>query len=293
MPFAHQQTFIPDVIAYATGGSVSFYFVGNQQYALHTFTPFPLYGNAESETQSFVVNQNIDATYLIVAGGGGGGSAAVGPVTTPPTGCGGGGGNGGIVMTLVSGQIVIPTASLTPGSYPVTIGRGGQRGLNLGLQNGRPGGNSSFLGSTAVGGSGGLNPTNTLAAQNGKGGAKAASFDLAGSGGGGGIAPTNLLGGGGAGVLSPGGDAVQPNTPGAGGIGYTTTIFGGARTATTNLSAGGQGGQPDQTVIFQPTVAGSGGWGGSCDKFSTQSDPSGSNGAPGTVFISYPVRYRW
>jgi len=88
----------------ATGGAVTTLTIGNDIYAVHSFTP--------TGTQNFVVTTPGSATAgsntleLLVVGGGGGGGFDMG---------GGGGG----------GAVVAGTAAATAGTYTITVGAGG------------------------------------------------------------------------------------------------------------------------------------------------------------------------
>ena len=115
----------------ATGGAT--YEPGNG-YKYHIFT----YPNSDS----FVVSGGeINIESLIVSGGGSGG-------TFSPSRAGGGGGGGAGGIAHING------ATITPGIYPVTVGDGGT-GVTAFNTNGNPGGDSSFLSVTALGGGGG------------------------------------------------------------------------------------------------------------------------------------------
>ena len=106
-----------------TGGTIT----TSGGYRYHTFT----------SSGTFTVPSGYSATAqaLVIAGGGSGGSDY-----------GGGGGAGGVVYASSS--------SISTGTYTVTVGAGASNGSG-GAFHGLQGGNSSFNGSTAIGGGGG------------------------------------------------------------------------------------------------------------------------------------------
>jgi hypothetical protein len=115
------------VAASATGATYTSTIVENGvKYRVHTF-----YG-----TGSLTVTRPGEVEYLLVGGGGGGGAWV-----------GGGGGAGGFLQ----GRTV-----LTPGTYPITVGAGGNAEYNPGSYTGMPrgtnGGNTTAFGLTAFGG---------------------------------------------------------------------------------------------------------------------------------------------
>ena len=140
----------------ATGGVVSDYTDGGTVYRSHVFTSSGTFEVTAPGTFGDTVE------YLVVAGGGGGGSWV-----------GGGGGGGGVLHN--------PSYDVTVGPYSITVGAGGQGGINPGNNivsaDASPGSNSIFAGiSTADGG--------------GRGGSYDKSTSLGGgSGGGGGNSP--------------------------------------------------------------------------------------------------------
>ena len=102
-------------------------------YIYHTFT----------SPGTFTVSSGGNVEVLVVAGGGGGGGDV-----------GGGGGAGGLAYN--------PSMTIGPGTYPVTVGPGGNGGPGtaspagtLGIRSGGAGGDSIFNGITALGGGGG------------------------------------------------------------------------------------------------------------------------------------------
>src|SRR5690348_883831 len=122
-------TFVPTLIAQVssgtplscTGGTVT----TSGVYRIHTFT----------SNGTLTCTGGGSANYLVVAGGGGGAS-----------GTGGGGGSGGVLAG---------TATLSSGSYTITVGSGGSAGASGAANNGGNGNDSLFDGLDAVGGGGG------------------------------------------------------------------------------------------------------------------------------------------
>jgi len=125
----------------ASGGTI----VTNGDFKTHIFTGA---GN-------FVVSAGAGplgiAEYLVVAGGAGGGSSSA-----PAGGMGGGGAGGFRLFTTAPGSnspLNAPVAlTITPGSYPISIGAAGAA---CGVVTGLPGGNSIFSTITSTGGGGG------------------------------------------------------------------------------------------------------------------------------------------
>lgn len=123
----------------ATGGSVTTLTVGNDIYAVHSFTSVGSQTLVVSQAGSAAAGSNT-LEYLVVGGGGSGGSDM-----------GGGGGAGGYLAGSVAASAV---------SYAVVVGAGGS-GNNSGVGNrrGYEGGNSSLVGGAtnlvAFGGGGG------------------------------------------------------------------------------------------------------------------------------------------
>jgi hypothetical protein len=172
----------------ATGGTVQTY---NTDYKIHAFTGDGCFsvscaGNADGSNTVEV---------LVVAGGGGGGAFY-----------GGGGGAGGLVITPSCGISV----SASPGTYPISVGAGGN-GTNSNNVAGTVGSNSSGMGFTGVGG--------------GYGAGEFGGGSSGGSGGGG-----NPVGG--------GGSATQPSQPNPGGTNYG---FAGGPNGGCTLGGGGGG----------------------------------------------------
>jgi hypothetical protein len=126
----------------ATGGTITTYSSGGNNYKVHTFT--------SSGTFTSLGVGPVDV--LIVAGGGGGGTC-----NTSEQGGGGGGAGGFITSSGTSGRntSAISSPTVQPQSYTVTVGSGGTGGAFAEDQPGTQGGNSSVFGITAIGGGGG------------------------------------------------------------------------------------------------------------------------------------------
>ena len=131
----------------STGGTITDYTTGGVKYILHTFT----------SSSNFTIVSNINCDFLIVGGGGGGGwnnfanwSGRRGAA---------GGGAGGVVTGTLS--------NLTPGSYYVTVGVGGDAGIDNNQVNGRRGSYSSFNSLEAGGGGGGHGHSNSSTSSTG------------------------------------------------------------------------------------------------------------------------------
>ena len=208
--------------------------------------------------------------YLIVAGGGAGGYI---------NSYGGGGGGGGYIASSLS---------VTPGAtYTMVIGGGGTgaggagtnssiTGVNIASGGGAGGqaGSYSGGGNGYPGGSGG-GGGDADGSSPGAGGA-----GVSGQGNSGGNGATFAAGGGGGGG-AVGGNAGTNGPGGAGGIGYLSTITGGAV-----YYGGGGGGSPDG--------AGSSGGGGSAGNYGTANTGGGAgggvtNGGSGVIVVSVPT----
>ena len=190
----------------ASGGTK--YTPGNG-YIYHVFQ----YPNSDT----FTVNSGAgEINYLLVGGGGAGG---MGKSDT------GGGGGGGQALSLTA-------ASFGPGTYPITVGRGGipfacppEGGNNLPVTAGTPGEDTTFNGDKAGGGGLGAThwsqyltpPASNIAGQNGRPGTPGGS----GSGGGGGVYPSTGTAGTGSlpGGYPGGGGPIGGSGGGAGGAG--------------------------------------------------------------------------
>lgn len=220
-------------------------------YVVHKFTT--------TGTTNFTVPAaagSLEIEYLIVGGGGSGGSTY-----------GGGGGAGGL-LTNAGGTPLTVLA----GTHTVIVGGGGAGVGSPGL--GNPGGLSSAIGLTALGGgAGGGNGSDGGPGGSGGGGSKfnnsaytfTGGISTPGQGNDGGYAAGTLAisgGGGGGGAGAPGGPTTGVNVGGAGGIGVQSGLGG-----TTNwYAAGGSG-------IFNATSAS--GIGGTC--------VNGQNGGAGAA----------
>ena len=211
----------------ATGGTIT----SSSGYKIHTFL----------NSGSFDVSVGTTTVeYLIVAGGGGGGMDM-----------GGGGGAGGVI---------IGSTSLGPGSYPVTVGAGGN-GAPAASTNGQSGGhqytisatkgiNSTFNNLTAVGGGlggssyYGYTPNYGYGGTGGSGGGNSGYSD-------GNVRPPVV------------GTTLQGNNGGQGGGQYYSGGGGGAGGAGANSTAQPNGGVGVQSSILGVSYFWGGGGGGS------------------------------
>jgi hypothetical protein len=234
----------------ALGGAT---FVENG-YRIHIFT----------SSGNFVLDQTPQPTAnleVILIGGGGGGGSSGGPLTSVNDFSGGGGG-GGFFLANVN--------NVSPGTYAVVIGAGGNRGsaYNYGgtppavTGRGVNGGNTTAFGYTALGGGGGggLNflppPSATFAPGNpgGSGGGASRSPDSTGSAGSGRTFGGQLQG------YPGGGSVTTPNIPsafggggggGAGEAGRSTAVPNAFIPGVTGLNQrGGRGGNGLPVVWF-------------------------------------------
>jgi hypothetical protein len=244
---------------HATGGLITI----DGDYVVHTF----------KQSGSFVSNGTNACAYLMVGGGGGGGGDH----------SGGGGG----------GQVIIGSASLSSGTYPIVIGAGGSPG---GPRNGvyaTNGGNTTFNGLTAFGGGGG----GQYSDQSGSGGASGGGGASFGSGGGPGLATNYGITGynGAAGNNSGaggGGGAGGNGSQSAGGPGISSSITGttvgygggggGANNSNGYGADGGGNGDATSTGATSGKQNTGGGGGGN-----TSVQP-GTSGGSGIVVIRYP-----
>lgn len=235
-----------------------------------------------------IVSSPIKITVFVIAGGGGGGYYA-----------GGGGGAGGVIYK--------PNTTLPAGTYNVSIGQGGNPGINnYTIPNGYNGGNSS-IGSLfiAIGGGGGGGSSSygiTGGSSGGNAGGRngVSGINIAGQGYRGGTSIPNGNGGGGGGAQMPGFDNSPNNEAGNGGNGFLSNITGtylyyaggggggnyqnGVPVGVGGLGGGGLGGG-GQTIITSGTDAtfyGGGGGGGSYNS-------AGYYGYQGIVIISISV----
>jgi hypothetical protein len=222
------------------------------------------------------------ADVLVVAGGGAGGALS-----------GGGGGGGGVQY--------FPNYYINQGTYPVTVGTGGQGSASPGFaMNGSP---SQFNTVSALGGGGGGSTNVGVFGGSGGGGGSSTRTGFPGAftqGYGGGVAgPGGTTGGGGGGARQTGGNwtSLGPtsNVGGYGGVGISfdggiTYYGGGGGGANLNLpgSLGGPGGTggggTGMSTTFTPIrdgTPGTGGGGGG------GGPGAGGSGGPGIVMIRY------
>ena len=104
----------------ATGGVISDYTDGSTVYRAHIFT------SSGTFNVSSIGGYGSNVEYLVVAGGGGGGGSS------GDFWCGGGGGAGGFRTNLSGHPLASPSpfpVSISPGSYTVTVGGGGNGGF--------------------------------------------------------------------------------------------------------------------------------------------------------------------
>lgn len=212
---------------------------------------------------------------------------------------GGGGGGGGVILDLTP-------YTLEPGTYPIVIGQGGPgKGVNGGV--GTPGGNTTGLGLTAIGGAaGGSDNTDPAAGGCGAGaGGRATAVQPPGSagtvgqgntGGNGWGAATSSqrAGGGGGGTDEPGGNAAN-SLGGKGGDGRLINFDGTARRygpggggyALNSPGQGGDDGGGDGGTAAVPGASGTGfGAGGG-------GDHRGTNGTTGSGSVGvYMIRWQ-
>jgi hypothetical protein len=287
----------------ATGGVVTNITARGANYRVHTFTTV---GNS-----SLVVTSGGNVEYLVIGGGGGGGGGAGG-------GGGGGGGAGGYRSSVAGeltgggGSLETPLA-VTPGTYTVTVGAGGQgRSGSSGWTNG---GDSVFGTITAVGGGKGGMQANYAGALGGSGGgggggdgggvqANTGGARTVGQGyvgGRGGHTGGTALGGGGGGGAAAAGTDWSNEVGGNGGDGIASAING----IWTQRAGGGGGSQNTNTGVRTPGVGGAGGggiggWTGAAGAGVANtgsgggggahpSDQAGANGGSGIVIVRYPT----
>lgn len=268
-----------------SGGSVSS--IGNTR--IHTFTA--------SGTFTVPTGFTSTASYLVIAGGGGGGSHH-----------GGGGGAGGY-RTSVTGQTsgrgssAEPKVPISSGSYTVIVGSGGGgiQGSPSGSPNSyaTPGGSSSVLGISSVGGGGG----GGYPASGGPGGSGGGGSNWTGTSGGSGTSGQGYDGTGGSGNDSGGGGggAGSQGSNRDGGSGISSNITG---TAITRAGGGGAAGYSSPVGIGGPGGGGPGGSGphgsgtngtngttntGSGGGGTGDYNRNGGNGGSGLVIVSYTI----
>ena len=255
----------------ATGGTTS----SSSGFKYHQFN--------SSGTFTVSTSGNIDAI-LVAGGGGGGGGQQSG---NNGTGLHGGGGGGGGVVTLTN-------TFLSSGAYTVVVGDGGGT-----YQNGN---NSTFNGSTAIGGgrggSEGSGKANGASGGSGGGGTYNGTGGSGTSGqgndGGNGAPGGSYATGGGGGAGAAGQDAPNNTTGGNGGNGYTwlngTTYAGGGggcisvvgTPGGTHGSGGTGGGGAGAASGGTSGTQNTGGGGGGSDR-----PANGGSGGKGVVIIRY------
>ena len=248
--------FIMTVATLPQGGNVST--SGNNR--IHTFT--------SSGTFTTAFNAGVE---LLVVGGGGGGAGAFA----------GGGGAGGVVHDP-SG------ATMTSGSYTITVGQGGQGGLgwsNVNGMRGNNGGDTTAFSLTGKGGGGGGSFDYTY-----HGGANAQQVaQVGGCGGGGAPVQSNMTASARLGAASNQGNFSGATSYGtAGGNGQSQSQLsqyhggGGGGASQAGLSAGnansGNGGAGQAITITGSSVTYAGGGGGSTQGGSTGSGGTGGGG---------------
>lgn len=224
----------------------------------------------------------VTAQVLVVAGGGGGGGCGTNNQT------GGGGGAGELYYNA--------SYSIAPGTYTVTVGAAGTRGVGSGTTGGTPtnGGDSIFgpiecngggrggaFGGLDNGGSGGSGGGSSRGGSGGASVKTAAGFGNAGGNSSGSLSAGEAGGGGGGGAGGAGAAAGPTNdTRAAGGAGRAYSISG----ASVTYAQGGAGGSRGGTAsgATGTTNAGDGGGGGDGNAAT-----NGGNGGSGVVVISY------
>jgi len=266
----------------ASGGTVTY----ADGYAIHAFT----------SSDNFTVYNGGDVEYLVVAGG------ASGAVAHQTNGVGGGG----------AGGMLTGSTSISPGTYTITVGTGGNGFTTSTPTDGNDGTDSSIsdLGITAEGGGGGGAATLGNGRDGGSGGG-AATYNVntadteARTGGSGvsgqgndGRSTTGIDGrgaGGGGGAGATGGAIPSDGVGGAGGIGIQSSISGtatyyaggGGATGwdTASGGSGGSGGGGDagtKTTNASNGTDGLGGGGGA-----SKSGKRSGDGGDGIVIIRY------
>ena len=269
----------------ATGGTV----VTCGDYKTHIFTSDGTFCVSAGNGPFSVVD------YFVVAGGGGGGTNGYG---------GAGAGAGGFRVSnsyLIAAPTMSPLSnpatisSLTPGSYPVTVGAGGAGNAPPSSPlTGNPGSNSVFSTITSAGGGGGGGAAPAFPLQFGlPGGSGGGASNACASGGSGNTPPVSPPqgqnggigsgsgtrgGGGGGGAGAVGSNSPGPTVGGPGGIGsYIADTFMGPTApsygesgpvSSTRYFAGGGGGSNETTG-----TKGTGGIGGGGDGYQNASGP--------------------
>jgi len=215
--------FIMSVAVLPTGGTVT----TDGTYRIHTFT--------SSGTFTTAFNAGVE---LLVVGGGGGGAGTFA----------GGGGAGGVVHDP-SG------ATMTSGSYTITVGQGGLGGLgwqNINGMRGNTGTDSTAFGLTAKGGGGGGSFDYTYSGSPGANAQQVAQ--VGGCGGGGAAVQGNMTNSARLGAASN-----QGNFSGA--TSYGTSGGNGQSSSQLSQYHGGGGGGASQAGVNATSVAGPGGAG--------------------------------
>ena len=266
-----------------TGGTITTYSAGGNDYRVHTFT----------SSGNFVATyalSNVD--YVVIAGGGAGG------------GSGGSNGNGG---GGAGGYLQSQFGSMSAATYAIVIGGGGT-GVN-GTTGQTSGSNTTFNSLTAVGGGHGQSHQEASESGGSGGGGtainSAASSGTSGQGNDGGEGNNNSRGGGGGGGAgAAGGNASSSNHPsgsaGDGGAGSSNSI----QTGSSQTYAGGGGG----SMADQNANNGSGGSGGGGQGGGEGGNPApasgtantgggggagrgvaGGNGGSGVVIVRYTI----
>ena len=247
---------ISEAYPVATGGTVTDTVIGGIPYRVHSFTT--------TGSSTFTVTRTGEVEYLILAGGGGGGGVIAG-----------GGGAGGLLTGITT---------VTPQSYTINVGSGGQGGFswnNPTLQGGISGTNSSALGFTASGGGGGGgHGTGCAGLSGGSGGGSgcgSGQAGTAGQGNAGGNSVGGNHGGGGGGAGSVGLTGIDNIRAGNGGQGLISTITGVSR----YYAGGGGGGTRNGTGVPGFGGIGGGGRGGVADTYKEANDGAGNTGGGG------------
>lgn len=237
----------------ATGGTIT----QSGNYNLHTFT----------SSGNFIVSAGAKAVEILIVAGGGGGGYQVG----------GGGGAGGLVY--------LSSTTVSPGTYNVIIGAGGNGSPTSNVQ-GTSGSNSSFGALTvAIGGGRGSNhdAATSVPGSGGSGGGgsgNSAGSNVAGgagtagqgnSGGTGLISTWSGGGGGGAGAAGSNATSTNTGTGGNGGTGIYYSQFTHMGSPSGWFAGGGGGSMNNQTTVGYFSNGGNGGGGkGLADNGSVQ-----------------------
>ena len=279
------RSYIPVLTSFTgTGGTIT----TSGGYTTHTFTG----------SGTFTPNGAGNVEVLVVGGGGGGG------VSDSTNRNAGGGGGGGVIYNS--------SLAVTAGSYPVTVGPGGDGTIGSGAggddPNQRIGGNSIFSTITASGGGGGGSGGAGSGGGGGSGGGAGRNHTadsgtgISGQGNNGGVGAagtTVTSGGGGGGGAGSVGSAGTTSVGGAGGSGYASSISGssfaygggggGGRSSGSGgagSTSGGAGAGSDAAGTAGTANTGGGGGGSAASSSVTR---YGGNGGSGVVIIRYPT----